>query len=59
MKFQKKYHATDLDWSSFCPYRFLLWIRGLIDIFRKDAAKWFWEKHDQQNKIVWLHGGAP
>ncbi|MBK8053873.1 MAG: DUF5110 domain-containing protein [Saprospiraceae bacterium] len=47
----KKYHATDSLGQPFVLTDFYFGLGGLIDIFRKDAANWFWEKHDRQNKI--------
>ncbi|MEY3420593.1 MAG: hypothetical protein RIR48_878 [Bacteroidota bacterium] len=47
----KKYHATDSLGLPFVLSDFYFGQGGLIDIFRHDASKWFWEKHDQQNKI--------
>ena len=45
------YHATDSLGKAFVLTDFYFGKGGLIDIFRKDARQWFWEKHDAQNKI--------
>ncbi len=45
------YHATDKENIPYVLQDFYFGKGGLIDIFRKDAQKWFWEKHDAQNQI--------
>lgn len=45
------YQATDSLGKPFVLTDFYFGLGGLIDIFKKDARQWFWEKHDAQNKI--------
>lgn len=47
----KAYHAVDSLGKPYILTDFYFGQGGLIDIFRKDAQQWFWEKHDAQNKI--------
>lgn len=44
-------HSVDKDGKPYILQEFYFGEGGLIDIFRKDAREWFWEKHDAQNKI--------
>ncbi len=45
------YHAVDSTGQAFVLKDFYFGSGGLLDIFRKDARKWFWEKYELQNKI--------
>jgi oligosaccharide 4-alpha-D-glucosyltransferase len=44
------YQTVDSIGNPFVLTDFYFGDGGLIDIFRKDAQQWFWEKHDAQNK---------
>ncbi len=47
----KQFHATDSAGKPFMLTDFYFGRGGLIDIFRKDAQQWFWNKHKPQMNI--------
>lgn len=47
----KHLHGTDDTGRPYLISDFYFGEAGLIDIFRKDARDWFWQKHEKQNKI--------
>lgn len=59
----KFFHAVDSNRKPYLLTDFYFGEAGLIDIFRKDAQQWFWNKHKQQmNKGVeawWGDLGEP
>jgi oligosaccharide 4-alpha-D-glucosyltransferase len=44
----KQYHAVDNAGAPYVLKEFYFGESGLIDIFRKDAQQWFWDKHKAQ-----------
>jgi oligosaccharide 4-alpha-D-glucosyltransferase len=47
----KKYHAVDSAGKPYLLTDFYFGKGGIIDIFKKDAQQWFWNKHQVQMKI--------
>lgn len=44
----KKYHAVDSAGNPFLLTNFYFGNGGLLDLFRKDAQDWFWDKYKKQ-----------
>jgi oligosaccharide 4-alpha-D-glucosyltransferase len=47
----KQFHAVDSAGKPYLLTDFYFGKGGIIDIFRKDAQQWFWNKHQAQMKI--------
>jgi oligosaccharide 4-alpha-D-glucosyltransferase len=47
----KQYHAVDSAGKPYLLTDFYFGKGGIIDIFKKDAQQWFWNKHQAQMKI--------